>query len=312
MRERNTARVPVLTWHSMDVSGPGYEANQHVAFRDDLERLHRAGVARGACGATSRARWSRVGSTSSSGCVGLTFDDGSDFDFHDLPHPAWGPQRGIAGILEDFRARHGAAAQPRLHATSFAIVSPAARAELDRTCMIGCRWWNDDWWRVAEARGLLAVESHGWDHNHESLARTVASAPRGAFDLRTHDDARAEIAQASVLLRRLRSREGDVLFAYPYGEASHVPGRRISAAGRSRSHGVYAAFTTDPAPVTAACSRWRHPPLRLGMRTGNRSMGSSGCSEMPGACRRAVRCRPPMHRRRRVRARGAKACVPGR
>jgi peptidoglycan/xylan/chitin deacetylase (PgdA/CDA1 family) len=232
--------VPVLTWHPMNVAGPGYAANEHVAFREDLETLHRLGRR-----------------------VVLSFDDGSDFDWYDLPHPAWGPQRGMGRILADFRARHGAQAQPTLHATSFSVVSREAREALDRTCMIGCRWWNDDWWPEAEASGLMAIESHGWDHNHESLERTVASAPRGAFDIATKADADAEIAQASRELRRLRGRGGDVLFAYPYGPASpYLAGEYLP--GAPHGHGVYAAFTTDAQPVSAGTSRWSIPRFVFG------------------------------------------------
>lgn len=254
--------VPVLTWHAMNVAGRGYADNEHEAFRQDLETLHRLG--RRVVPLAHIARALVEGRLETlRGCVGLSFDDGSDFDWHDLPHPAWGPQRGMARILADFRARHGMDAQPRLHATSFAIVSCEARAELDRTCMIGCRWWNDDWWRDAEASGLLSVESHGWDHNHESLARTVASAPRGAFDIGNRADADAEIAQASRELRRRRGREGGVLFAYPYGDAASYLADTYFPDG-CNDHGVHAAFITAPRPVTPETSRWRIPRYVFG------------------------------------------------
>jgi len=195
--------------------------------------------------------------------VALSLDDGADFDARDVPHPVWGPQRGMLGILRDFRARHGAAAQPGLHATAFAIVSPEARVELDRHHMVGCGWWSDGWWREAEATGLLAVESHSWDHNRATLATTAARAPKGAFDIATREDADAEIAQATRFLRERRGRGGDVHFAYPYGPASDYLANEYlpdAAAG----HGVYAAFTTDGAPVTPGASRWRLPRFVCG------------------------------------------------
>ena len=250
--------VPILTWHAMHVDGPGYGENDHVAFREDLEWLHGAGLRIVPLAAIAAAlREGRLETLA--GCVGLSMDDGSDFDYHDLPHPAWGPQRGMARILADFRARHGGDAQPGLHATSFTIVSPEARAELDRTCMVGCRWWNDDWYREAEAGGLLAVESHGWDHNHVSLATTATSAPRGTFDVRDPREAEAELAQAARRLRALRGRGGDVLFAYPYGDA----GRYLSEEwlpAHGEANGIVAAFAaSNGEPVTAASSRWRIP-----------------------------------------------------
>lgn len=250
------ARVPILTWHSMDVGGNDYATNQHVAFRQDLEAIHRLGMKVVPVGDIARALVEGRLHTMT-GCVGLTLDDGSDFDFHDLPHPAWGPQRGIFNILRDFIARHGAEAQPGLHVTSFVIVSPEARRELDRTCMIGCRWWNDGWWPAAEASGLMSVESHGWDHNHDSLAKTVAQAPAGRFDLRSAADADAEIAQATPLLCRLRGRERPVLFAYPYGDANAFLANEYFP-GNEAHHGVYAAFG-GAGHVTAASPRWAIP-----------------------------------------------------
>ena len=250
--------VPILTWHAMHVAGEGYGENDHAAFREDLEWLHGAGLRVVPLHAISTAlRQGRLESLA--GCVGLSMDDGSDFDYHDLPHPAWGPQRGMAGILADFRSRHGADAQPRLHATSFTIVSPEARAELDRTCMIGCRWWNDDWYRAAEASGLLSVESHGWDHNHATLGSTTTIAPRGTFDLRDPSEIEAELVRAARRLRALRGREGDVLFAYPYGDAGLFLAEEWLPA-HGDANGIVAAFASSNAePVTAACSRWRIP-----------------------------------------------------
>lgn len=254
----STPVVPILTWHAMHVSGPDYARNDHVAFREDLEWLHGAGfrvVSLAAIAAALRA--GRLESLR--GCIGLSFDDGSDFDFHDLPHPAWGPQRGIAGILADFRARHGVSAQPGLNATTFTIVSPAARAELDRTCMIGCGWWSDAWYRDADASGLLSVESHGWDHNHESLRTTVATAPRGAFDIRDAAEAEAEIGHAANVLRELRGRGGEMLFAYPYGDASDYLAEEWLPANSGR-FGIGAAFGgIGGAPVSVGTSIWRIP-----------------------------------------------------
>lgn len=261
---KSTGRVPVLTWHAQRVDGNDYPSNDHVAFARDLETLHAMGLRIVPLAAIAQAL---VEGTLGllQGCVGLSLDDGSDFDFHDLPHPTWGPQRGIARILGDFRARHGASAQPRLHATSFAIVSPEARTALDRTCMIGCGWWNHDWWPAAEATGLMAIESHGWDHNHESLERTATDAPRGAFDVREPTEAELEIGQAARVLRELRARPGDVLFAYPYGPANDFLAREWLPQHGPR-HGIVAAFTAHDGNgvVTTATSRWRIPRFVFG------------------------------------------------
>ena len=251
--------VPILTWHPQHVSGNSYRDNDLRAVRDDLETIHAMGlrivpVVR-IVDALLAGDLDRL-----QGCVGLTLDDGSDFDVRDLPHPSWGVQRSFLNVLRDFQARHGHHAQPWLHATTFVIVSPEARAELDRTCMIGCRWWNHDWYPEAEATGLMAVESQGWDHNHPTLQRTATTAPRGAFEIQREDEANAEIARSCELLRELRGRAGDVMFAFPYGSASEFLLRDwLPREGPRR--GIACAFGDEPAAVCADSNRWRIPRL---------------------------------------------------
>jgi peptidoglycan/xylan/chitin deacetylase (PgdA/CDA1 family) len=255
--------VPILTWHAMNVSGTAYGENDHTGFAADLETIHRMGLrivpVYKIVGALLTGHLDRL-----AGCVGLTFDDGSDFDWHDLPHPTWGPQRSMANLLAHFRVRHGHEAQPGLHATSFTIVSPEARAELDRTCMIGCRWWNDDWWQAAEQSGLMSIESHSWDHNHHSLSKSATSAKPGTFDVAEPGDAEREIGQSAAWLRERRGRDGPVLFAYPYGRASDYLAKAwLPEVGEA--HGVFAAFVgDDPAPVRPDTSRWTIPRFVFG------------------------------------------------
>ena len=259
----NAPTVPILAWHSMNVSGADYGDNDHVAFAADLEAIHRLGLrvvpVHRIVGALLTGRLDRL-----RGCVGLTFDDGSDFDWYDLPHPTWGAQRSMANLLADFRERHGHDAQPELHATSFTVVSPEARAQLDRTRMLGCRWWNDDWWQAAERSGLMSLESHSWDHNHATLQSSASSAPRGTFEITDPGDAEREIGHAAQWLRARRGRDEPVLFAYPYGHASDYLAKAwLPEFGEAC--GVFAAFTADdPRPVRPDTSRWRIPRIVCG------------------------------------------------
>jgi peptidoglycan/xylan/chitin deacetylase (PgdA/CDA1 family) len=257
-------RIPILTWHPQRVDGGGYASNDLVAFGRDLETLHRLGLRVVPLAAIAEALVQRR-LHHLRGCVGLSIDDGSDFDFHDMPHPSWGPQRSILNVLQDFRARHGPQAQPSLNVTSFTIVSPGARAQLDRTCMNRCGWRNDDWWRAAEGTGLMAVESHGWDHNHATLDRTETSAPRGTFDVRDAGEAEREIGNAAIVLREKRGRGGAVLFAYPYGPANDFLAEEWLPRNGPRL-GIVAAFTAygGTGPVTADSSRWRIPRYVFG------------------------------------------------
>ena len=211
-------RVPVLTYHSMNILGNDYADNDHVALADDLRAIdaHDLRIV-----PLARVVEAMDGdpTTDLRGCVALTFDDGSWFDWYDLEHPMCGPQRSFANILRDFRVERGTA-QPDLHATSFVIASPHARHELDRTCMIGKGWWTDQWWPQASAEGLLAIESHSWDHNHGTLEITAQrNQHKGTFTtIDSYADADVQIRQASDEIDQICAPHLTSLFAYPYGE----------------------------------------------------------------------------------------------
>jgi hypothetical protein len=171
-------RVPVLTYHSNNVVGNDYATNDHVALTEDLGRIHAGGFRIVPLSQVVDVRLGVADETSVENAVALCCDDGSWFDWHNLDHPTCGRQKSFANILRDFHAETGAP----VHLTSFVIVSPAARIVLDRTCLVGHGWWTDDWWRDAEREGLVAIESHSWDHNHATLPETAQrDGRRGTF-----------------------------------------------------------------------------------------------------------------------------------
>lgn len=245
----------VLTYHAMNVDGRTHADNDHVALAQDLRALHGAGVRVArvhelAAAALGEAPMPR------DPVVAITFDDGSWFDWHDLEHPTHGPQRAFAGILRDFAAESGAF----VHATSFVIVSPRARAVLDRSCMVGAGWWGDDWWREAEAEGLLAIESHSWDHNHETLPAGLRADPRGGrFDhVGDPTEADAQVAQASAWLDAHVGARRPRVLAWPYGQST--PYLRDEWMPRHAAGlGILAAFGTRPAPLRTGAPRWDLP-----------------------------------------------------
>lgn len=254
-------RVPVLAYHSNNVGGNDYADNDHVALAADLRRIRAlslrivplARVVDGLLGDAPEDALDRA--------VAITFDDGSGFDWHDIDHPTCGPQRGFAGILRDFASETAS----EVHATSFVIVSPDARTILDRTCLVGRGWWGDDWWRDAEREGLIAIESHSWDHNHHTLPATVQRAQaKGTFrTIDTHADADAEIRRANDWLDAHARTPRAGLFAYPYGETNdylvdeYLP-------HRVAEHRLRAAFGTTPEPVERSSARWNLPRLVCG------------------------------------------------
>jgi polysaccharide deacetylase len=255
-------RIPVLAYHSMKIHGTSYAENDLVALASDLETIAGCGYRILPLRELTR-RWLRQDGLPDDGkVVALSCDDGADFDFHDLPHPTAGAQRSVLNILRDFRTRRPEAAP---HITSFVIASPQARLELDRTCMIGRGWWNDEWWRDAVASGLMHIANHSWDHNHDALPERFAhGVARGTFkSIATRELADLEIRQAQEFLRSRVPHEGNGLFAYPYGEANDYLAQEYFprfAAGL----GIDAAFSDVAGYITADCERWRLPRFVFG------------------------------------------------
>lgn len=259
-------RVPVLTYHSNNISGNDYASNDHVALAEDLRLIHRKGLRIVPLARVVDALLGEAPESSVEHAIAISFDDGSWFDWHDIDHPTCGSQRGFAGILRDFAAESGASA----HATSFVIVSPDARAILDQTCLIGRGWWSDDWWPEAQREGLIAIESHSWDHNHHTLPVTAQRAQRkGTFrTIDTYADADAEIRQASEWLDAHLTPQRASLFAYPYGESNDYLVRDYLPRFQ-HEHCLRAAFGTTAQPVESNADRWLLPRYVCGQHWGN-------------------------------------------
>lgn len=252
-------RVPVLTYHAVNIAGNEYANNDHVAFAADLRLIHDLGLR------IVPVHWvgdQLLGTANRdlSGCVALTCDDGSDLDYFDVDHPTHGPQRSLFNCMADFTAAHGAAAQPDLHLTCFVIASPEARAHLDRNCLAGHGWMSDRWWKPALQTGRIAIENHSFDHNHAAIPSPgIDGMERGSFHpVDSYARADAEIAQATRLIDAAIAPQRTTLFCYPYGNVTDY--LRTEYLPRHRDeHGMRAAFGDGAAAVTQASDRWNLP-----------------------------------------------------
>ena len=127
-------RVPVLTYHGVNIAGNDYRGNDHVAFAADLALIQRLGL-------RIVPLWQVVENAARTGRArhqprrGLSCDDGSDFDYHDLDHPTHGRQRSFYNALLDF-------APPTVATRSRACTSPASSLP---TRQRGRRWTAPAW-----------------------------------------------------------------------------------------------------------------------------------------------------------------------
>lgn len=235
------------------MAGNEYASNDHVAFADDLRLIQRldlkvipmnwlVGWLLGEC------------ELDLSNSVCISFDDGVDADVRDLDFPEFGPQRALANIMGDFHDEFGPTAQPMLHATSFVIASPQARAVMDRHSLFDKGWMNEDWWGH-DHEGLLTIGNHGWDHEHPDLVH-AGGEPSGNFHgVDSFEKADRQIFAAAEYIVEVSGGRWPDLFAYPYGHVNDYLSCEYFP--NHNHHRTRAAFTTEPYPVTADSDRWQ-------------------------------------------------------
>lgn len=258
-------RIPVLTYHALNIAGNDYANNDHVAFAADLELITERGwhvaplhrIVDELLGATN---------TLPAKTIAISFDDATDFDFHDLAHPEHGLQRSMLNIMRDFAARHPGA-QPDLHATSFVIASPEARATMARLRVFDRQWMNDNWWAAAVASGLMGIANHSWDHTNEVL-EVVAQRNQekgNFFCIDTEGDADAQIRRAAEFIAGKAPNASASLFGYPYGHVNrYLPCEYFPRQARADTPFVQAAFGTGAGFITRGSDRWNLPRFVCG------------------------------------------------
>ncbi len=258
-------RIAVLTWHGYNVFGNTYENNDLIAFAEDLRTIDDAGFA--VVPLVEVARWVRgeraALSPSGRPVVALSCDDGTDYDWKDMTHPEFGPQKSFASSMREFQAQH-VDAQPTLNVTSFVISSPSARAQIGCGAMNGQGALNDDWWQAANTSGLLSIESHGWDHNHPTVSPVVQRDQRSGdfFAIDTFAECDLHVRAANLFIESKSGRKPE-LFAYPWTQASDYM-RHDYMPQHAEANGVIAAFGGQSDYLTQDSDRWYLPRFVFG------------------------------------------------
>ena len=252
-------RVPVLTYHAVNIAGNDYNGNDHIAFASDLRLIDDMGLR------IVPAGWlvdemTGAAKRDLTNAVVLTCDDGSHFDYFDLEHPRHGRQRSFYNAIADFIAERGADAQPNLHLTCFVIASPEAREHIDNGCLDGAGWMGQDWWRPALRSGRIGIENHSFDHNHVAIPLPgIGGMERGSFvPVDTRERADAEIADAARYIDAAIAPNRTTLFCYPFGQSNEYL-RQEYFPRHADSHRMRAAFGDGAAPATMESDRWNVP-----------------------------------------------------
>ncbi|ADJ28517.1 hypothetical protein [Nitrosococcus watsonii] len=258
--------IPILCYHSWGAKGDAYQGNDHLALESDLKELGRrqyrviplptlVGVLRGK---------KPLAFLADRKLVGLTCDDGTDFDYYDYKEDENGTVSSLHSILErseQWLPRFGDG--PR--AVSFVIASREAGDILDRTCFNGRGEWRDSWWAESAAKNVLGIANHSWDHVHDRLplVRQRHNKKGSFFEIATFDDAEGQIADAQRYLADKRKGKALPLFCYPYGHVSpylrddYFPNHGVRL-------GIEAAFSTAGASVRSDTNVWDIPRFVCG------------------------------------------------
>jgi hypothetical protein len=264
-RRRANPRFPILTYHSLNAPGLTYGTNDHLALEEDLSVVRACGfhvvpvrrIVDAVLGHVPPPRGK---------CVGITFDDGVNFDYQDVTRPELGLLKSFARVLHEPVARKsGALYWPRPCATSFVIASPEARRILDRTCIAGFGEWTDDWWRQAHLQGVLQIGNHSWDHTHYTLPKVAQrDQVRGTFEnIDTWEDADQQIRQAEDYIEEVIGGPSIRVFAIPYGcPVGYLCNEYLP--NFTHQHRQVACFETGGEYVTLQSNRWRLPRFTCG------------------------------------------------
>lgn len=255
----NNARVPVLLYHSHQISAPcDYANNASAALASDLETIRNNGFT--VVPAYWIAEWVagiRDGSTLPNKVVGITFDDGHNQDWIDnsIPNSPCSPIKSFRTVLQEFKSRHPELPYYSPHAATFVIASPAARNLIGGTAL------SDDWWNAANASGIIEVYNHSADHDHSSITRGrydgavnfyIPAAGYGDYQwqgqnnfyrIDSYREASFEVANSAMYIQQKTGAWPD-LFAYPFGHASEYMKSNYFPNHQSE-HQTLAAFCTE-------------------------------------------------------------------
>lgn len=273
--------LAILAYHSHHVVGPGYDANDHVAFAQDLDALTDAGWRIVPLAELVRLHVAG-GARADERIVALTFDDGPLYDVEDVEHPRYGTQRSFDGAMRDFKARRPGE-QPGLHATAFVIASPEARRTMEAHADPAYTWLapgslGEAWWSPAIDGGRFDIANHSWDHLHPALPR-VAHSRDARADFTQVDsiaDADAQVRAAARYIDGVTGGRAAPFFAYPFGHHNDFLAREYLP---SLGAACIAAVTTEPRLVAPGDSpfllprfvcgaHWRTPEALAGCLAG--------------------------------------------
>lgn len=263
--------IPVLCYHSWAADGGGYTSDNHLALESDLRTLAARGyqvISLPLLAAVLRREQPAAGLIGHK-LVGLSFDDGWDYDYCALRNARGDSVKSIHTLLVESR-EWLAQLDTGPRGVAFVIASPEARRILELACGAGVDRWRDTWWADCAAKGVLGIANHSWDHLHEALPQVRQREQRkGSFlAVECLADAEGQVAEAQRYIQDKTQGRALALFGYPYGHVSpYLRDEYLPQYGARL--GIRAAFATGGAAVRPGVSPWAIPRFVCGEHWGS-------------------------------------------
>jgi len=288
----NSAKVPILLYHSAsehvaNVNPCEYSRNASQALARDLETIHQQGYV--VAPVPWIAEWIagiRNGSTLPNRVVGITFDDGPDFDWFDSQSRCsyFTTTKSMRRILQEFKSKYPELFLDFPYAVSFVVGSPKARE------VVGSHQYNvdladdisisDSWWSEANHSRIIEIHNHSTDHDHPSIKQIIWDpalklniavggygdsvwAGQGRFDrIDSEEESRLEVVNSA---QYIYSKTGawPKLFAYPFGQVSSYL-QNVYFPNYEYEHHTLAAFCVGDQYATRNSSRFCIPRFTHG------------------------------------------------
>lgn len=268
----NSAKVPILLYHTYDYASCTYDQHALLALAQDLETMEANNYK--VMPLYWIAQWivgDRDGSTMPDKVVGITFDDGPESDWVDANYGGCGTTSAKA-VLNNFKAAHSGLPWNSPHATSFVLSSPVARGAINSTLL------TQSWWASAQSSGIMEIYNHSADHDHVNITsqlwdpylfRYLPAAGYGDGDwfgknqfsrINTYQEADVQVARSAAYISGVIGVWPD-LFAYPFGGSGDVDAYMINTyfPTYGSEHGTYAAFCTGNQYASRSSNRWCIP-----------------------------------------------------
>ncbi len=259
LSKKQKLKIPVLLYHSGNITGNTYQDNDTIAFKADLKTIEQQNITIISAKTLVDYLYGSIDLDSEKKYLVITLDDGVNLDFVDSKYPKSDTQESFYTSIKN--------ANTFVHITSFVIASPKARETMQKTCLENHPLLSHDWWQSAAKSSHFSIENHSWDHVHPTLESVKQKdGIKGDFSsVNCFEDADNQIRKSSEYIESIIGCK-TTLFAYPFGHYNEYLTEEYFPKKQKQ---IRAAFTCEPQYVNKDTNVWKIPRFICGANWSN-------------------------------------------